>query len=183
MSTLIPAAALDLFALRENFDHERILLCFNGPITSALIEEIGNALRSHLRVLKESPSAVTDVFSAYVEMTQNIRRYVEQKPHIQDASVIVVSRDGQGRHMVSAGNTVEVADGERLVARIHELAALSKEQLKALYKTQLRRPREELEGSAGLGFIDIARKAAEPLHCTLRPLDSDRAFFTLRVTL
>lgn len=183
MNTLVSTAALDLFTLREKFDHERILLCFNGPITSALIEEIGNALRSHLQVLKESPSSVTNVFSVYIEMTQNIRRYAENHPNIQDASVIVVSRDAEGRHTVSAGNTVEAPDGAQLVARIEGLSALGKEELKAAYKTQLRRPRKELEGSAGLGFIDMARKSAEPMHCTLRPLEDGRAFFTLRVIL
>ena len=185
MSPLVAAipAEIDLFALRENFNSERILLCFNGPITSALIEEIGHALRSHLQILQESPSSVTDVFSVYVEMTQNIRRYVENYPNLQEASVIVVSRNGAGHHVVSAGNTVQINDGTKLVARILQLAMLSKEELKLAYKTQLRRPREELQGSAGLGFIDMARKATEPLCCTLRSLDSTRAFFTLRVTL
>lgn len=183
MNSLIPPTEFDLFALRESFDREHILLCFNGPITSALIEEIGNALRSHLQVLKESPSSVTDVFSVYVEMTQNIRRYAENHPDIQDASVIIVSRDAEGRHMVSAGNTVEAADGKQLVSRIQELATLTKEELKAVYKTQLRRPRKELEGSAGLGFIDMARKSSEPMRCTLRLLEGHRAFFTLRVVL
>ena len=39
---------LDLLAMRESYTRQRILLCFNGPISRSLIEEIGNALRNYL---------------------------------------------------------------------------------------------------------------------------------------
>ena len=32
---------IDLFSLRTHFNRNRILLCFNGPISRSLIEEIG----------------------------------------------------------------------------------------------------------------------------------------------
>lgn len=51
--------------------------CFNGPVTAPLIEEIGTALRKHMEGLEELPSAVADVFSVYIEMAQNIRRYAQ----------------------------------------------------------------------------------------------------------
>ena len=37
---------IDLFAMRERFNSQQIMLCFNGPISRSLIEEIGNALRT-----------------------------------------------------------------------------------------------------------------------------------------
>ena len=39
---------LDLLAMRESYTRQRILLCFNGPISRSLIEEIGHALRNYL---------------------------------------------------------------------------------------------------------------------------------------
>ena len=53
----------DIYALRQTFMQERILLSFNGPFTESLIDEIGSALREHMLALVESPSAITDVFS------------------------------------------------------------------------------------------------------------------------
>jgi hypothetical protein len=55
--------------------------------------------------------------------------------------------------------------------------------LKAAFKTQLRQPRSELSGSAGLGLIDMARKASAPLQHFLQSLDNGRALFSLRVIL
>ncbi len=177
---------LDLFTLREQFNREQIMLCFNGPISRSLIEEIGNALRDYLTADHAAPSAAMDVFSVYIEMTQNIRHYTrEQGWGEQDSSAtVIVSRDAQGRYVVAAGNLVEVADGERLIQSIEDLRPLDKVQLKAAYKEQLRRPRDAVVTSgAGLGLIDIARKASEPLQATLAPAHDGRAFVSLRAVI
>ncbi len=38
----------DLYDLQKIFDQQQIMVCFNGPINAALIEEIGRALRDYL---------------------------------------------------------------------------------------------------------------------------------------
>lgn len=177
---------LDLYAMREQFSQQQIMLCFNGPISRSLLEEIGNALRNYLAADHAHPSASMDVFAVYIEMTQNIRHYMTQRDWSeQDASAtVVVSRDSQGRYVVSAGNLVELADGERLVSSIEALTGLDKTELKSLYKEQLRRPRGQASTSgAGLGLIDIARKSSEPLQASLRPSEAGRAFFSLRAVI
>lgn len=174
----------DLYDLREIFDRKQIMVCFNGPINAALIEEIGRALRDYLQHQQEAPSAVADIFAVYIEMTQNIRRYADQHPELPGATnaAIVVSRE-DGRYVISAGNVVAPQDGRELVRRVEELAAMDRTALKALFKTQLRQPREALNGSAGLGLIDMARKASCPLAATLRDIDSGCSFLSLRVML
>lgn len=173
---------LDLFSLRTHFTRNRILLCFNGPISRSLIEEIGNALRNYLQADNALPSAAMDVFSIYIEMTQNIRHYAQSRGYgeIESAATVLVARDAEDRYMVQAGNVVERADGEALLARVAELATLDKAQLKAVYKTQLRRPREAGASSgAGLGLIDVDRKSSLPLKASLSEIDENRAFFSL----
>jgi len=165
------------------FDRQNIMLCFNGPVTAPLIEEIGAALRKHMEGLQESPSAVSDVFSVYIEMAQNIRRYATAQAFENESSTILISRDEQGRYVISASNVVHDADGQALAERIQQLAQLDKEALKAAFKTQLRQPRSTLSGSAGLGLIDMARKATSPLQHFLQALENGHALFSLRVIL
>lgn len=178
----------NVYSLRETFNQQRILLCFNGPFSAGLIEEIGKALRNHMQALQDSPSSVSDVFVVYVEMTQNIRHYtVQHNLSEPDAiSTIVISRDDAGHYTVSAGNVVMTEHGTALAAKVAELAVMDKVALKAAFKAQLRVPREEAsqtEGGAGLGLIDMARKAAKPLECSLQRIDDKRSFFSLRVVL
>lgn len=177
---------IDLFGLRERFNQNRILLCFNGPISRSLIEEIGNALRNYLQADNVQPSAAMDVFGVYVEMTQNIRHYAAAHGYgeAESAATVVVARDEEGRYAVQAGNLVENADGQALLARIGELAALDKTALKATYKAQLRQPRAEgATSGAGLGLIEMARRSVVPLSASLSPVSETRAFFSLRAVI
>lgn len=177
---------IDLFSLQQTYNQQRIMLCFNGPLTKSLIEEIGTALRNYLQLENAPASSSMDVFGAYIEMTQNIRRYAVAKGwnESEAAATVVIARDDGGRYVVSAGNIVDAADGQTLAERVRELAQMDKSMLKAQYKEQLRKPRtEDAAAGAGLGLIDMARKASEPLSCALRTLDDGRAFFSLRVVM
>ena len=176
----------DLFGLREHFQAQGIMLCFNGPISRSLIEEVGNALKNYMEAEKAAPTAVMDVFGIYVEMTQNIRHYAAHQGYSDtlSAATIVVARDAEGHYVVEAGNVTEAADGERLVRRIEELGAMDRAALKAVYKAQLRAPREDDASSgAGLGLIDIARKTSAPLTASSESIDGGRAFFSLRAVI
>lgn len=176
-----------LFDLRRQFNEERILLCFNGPITRSLIEEIGNALRNYLEADKALPGAAMDIFGIYIELTQNIRHYAARMGYDErDASAtVVVARDEQGRYLILAGNLVEHEDALRLQQRVAELAGMDKTQLKAAYKAQLRRPRDAGSTSgAGLGLLDVARRSVVPLRSDLSPVEGDgRVFFSLSAVI
>lgn len=175
----------DLYLLRETYNQKGLILSFNGPFSQGLIEEIGIALRKHLQSDAVSSSAASDVFAAYIELTQNIRNYAKRHEAEDDpGATVVIGRDESGHHILLAGNVVEIADGERLQTRVQELSAMDKTQLKAAYKEQLRRPREDRESGGGLGLIDIARKASAPLSCALTPVNSgNRLFFSLKVVI
>jgi hypothetical protein len=178
--------ASDLYALRERFNQDRTLLCFNGPISRSLIEEIGNALKNYLEIEQARPAEAMDVFSAYIEMTQNIRQYAMNNGYGESdaAATVVIARDQEGRYTVTVGNRVELADGQRLVERVRELAAMDKAELKAAYKTQLRQPRDPAAATgAGLGLIDLARRATAGFEASLSPHGDGRGFFSLSVVI
>ena len=177
---------MDLLSMRESYLHDRIMLCFNGPISRSLIEEIGKALRNYLDTQQAAPSAAMDVFAVYIEMTQNIRHYARRQGYDDElaAATVAVARGDHGHYQVSAGNLVERADGERLVAAVDALALLDKSALKQAYKQQLRRPRDaESPSGAGLGLLDMARKSSHPLKASLQPLSDHRSFFSLTATI
>ncbi|ARP96650.1 biofilm regulation protein kinase SiaB [Bordetella genomosp. 13] len=177
--------ASDLYALRERFNQDRTLLCFNGPISRSLIEEIGNALKNYLEAEHTRPAEAMDVFSVYIEMIQNIRQYALQCNDAEASATVVINRRDAGGYVVSAGNVVDTAHGDRLVAMVQRLATMDKPALKAEYKAQLHKPRVPGTATgAGLGLIDIARRSSQPLQASLRPHGQDgRSFFSLSVAI
>lgn len=179
-------ASDSLASLRDFFSGQRILICFNGPISRTLIGEIGIALKDHISSTQVHQSAAMDVFSVYIEMSQNIRHYASRMGYddLTAAATVVIAETEGGHYTVSAGNLVEPQDGDVLLKKVRELSLLDKIELKTLYKQQLRLPREAGQPSgAGLGLIEMARKSSAPLQATLDEGPGGKVFFSLRAVI
>lgn len=177
---------MDLLSMRESYERDRIMLCFNGPISRSLIEEIGKALRNYLDTQQTAPAAAMDVFAVYIEMTQNIRHYARRRGYSDElaSATVAVARDPSGHYVVSAGNLIESEDGARLIETVDALGRMDKAALKQAYKQQLRSPRDTHNpNGAGLGLLDIARKSSQPMRASLQPLPGQRSFFSLTATI
>jgi hypothetical protein len=172
---------LDLFALQQRYSDQGILLCFNGPLSSSLIEEIGKALRNHMETQAVTPSSAMDVFGVYIELTQNIRHYFAEQAWPEAVATVVIARDDAGHYLVSAGNRIQASDGRVLLERIASLGRMDRAALRAAYKEQLRAPRAG--SGAGLGLIDMARKANAPMRAALQEVPDGTAFFSLTVVI
>ncbi|MFD1007070.1 MULTISPECIES: biofilm regulation protein kinase SiaB [Oceanisphaera] len=175
-------SSIDLLSIREQFNKNHILLCFNGPISRSLIEEIGKALKNYLQEDNALPSAAMDVFGVYIELTQNIRHYAARMKYseTEGSATVVVARNAEGSYLVLAGNQVELADGQAMCHRINQLTEMDKAELKKAYKTQLRQPRsDDAASGAGLGLLDVARKSSHPMVAKLVDTGSNRGFLSL----
>ena len=95
--------------------------------------------------------------------------------------ILTIGREGN-EYVVCAGNLIERCDVERLHARLSRIREMSKEELRALYKEQLRADPEEGSKGAGLGFMEIARRASKPIEFDFTDL-GDYTFFALKATI
>ena len=60
---------------------------------------------------------------------------------------------------------------------------MNKEELRALHKEQLRAAPEEGSKGAGLGIMEIARRASRPIEFDFADVDDYYAFFTLKASV
>lgn len=168
-----------------------IIVSFNGSFTQGIIEEIGTAITSYLQAEKNTDETdIHNVFSVYIEQAQNIKTYFVKKAVGNDKleinrrafeSIIVIGRHDD-RFFVCSGNLVHNDDVKKLKESIDYVNSLTKDQLKQYYKATLRRT-DSNSDSAGLGIIDMARKAAFPLEYMFMSRDERYSFFTLKVSL
>lgn len=175
---------LDLLSIREDFNNKDILLCFNGPISRSLIEELGNAIKQYLHEDDVTPSISMDVFSIYIELTQNIRHYSQRQGYseIQGSATVVIGRcpDLPSSYRILAGNVIEREDGAAMKRQVEDLARMDKSELKRAYRQQLRQPRDrEADSGAGLGLLAVARRTTQPISCHLVDTADGKAFFSL----
>jgi hypothetical protein len=125
------------------------------------------------------------VFSVFIEQTQNIKNYCGHKatsPYLEriaNSGIVAIGKTDQG-HYVSAGNLIEVADAPKFAAQLDIIVTMDKPALKQYYKQQLKADVPPGSNSAGLGLIDMARKASLPLEYSIQKIDQAVCFFTLK---
>jgi hypothetical protein len=177
-------------------EKEGVVLYFCGPICQGLVEGLGEVLRCKMASDKLAASIAHKVFSVLVEQVQNIVNYSSQKgvqasgemyemlldePRL-GVGQILVSHDKDG-FIVSCGNSVTKDAEPKIREKIETVNNLNRDQLKAYYKEQRRRPSRPDSLGAGLGFIEMARKSSCPLTYSFDPLDNGMLFFVVNARL
>lgn len=179
--------AQELSNLRTYMQQNGIMFCFSGFMTEDVLTGIGSALRKKLEIEDADLQTSRGLFSIFVELVQNVIRYSAEKevrdikPQLLDLryGVLTVGRTDD-EYFVACGNLITKADSERLGRDLAHLQALDKDGLKALYKETLKGDVPEGSKGAGVGFIEIARRAKRGFEYDFHTVEDDRCFFTLK---
>lgn len=179
---------MDLIEIKDRMRAAGILISFNGSFSHGIVEELGTAVKKYLESAEGKPSAMMDVFSVYIEAAQNVRNYSDRRlaagadRQEMDANILVIARRGE-HYEISAGNAMANADIPELTDRLQRLSGMDKAQMKAYYKEQLRKDRGPDASGAGLGLIEMARRASQPLQYAFTPIDAASSYFSLNVVI
>ena len=179
---------ISLLSLHQQFENANIQICFNGPLSHSIIEELGLAVRRYLESETTGSEKMMDVFSVYIEQTQNVRNYARcqqtesESDAVYNAITLMIGRE-DNNYVVMSGNVVNKNDLTKLTGKIDHLRSLDMAGLKVLYKEQRRKPVMDNASGAGLGLIDMARKASQPLAYEVQEIDDNTAFFTLKAVV
>ncbi len=176
--------ALDLYELYKDLTNDRILFCFCGSASQLIVEGIGETLLHRMELEGTDTSIVGRVFEIFVEQMQNIVNYSSESipvavPVGQElrVGILIVGKQDENFY-VRCGNYIDNQQVEFLTTTLGGLQTMDKTQLKALYK-ETRKSGQGGEKGAGLGFIDMARKASKPLEFSITTVDETRSFFSL----
>lgn len=187
--------ARQLMDMRAMLHTQGVIFAYSGYVTEPVLSGVGEALKQKLTIDDADTKTLRSVFAIFVEQMQNIIRYSAEKagaplPPAAAASalkemrygILTIGREGDD-YVVCAGNLVRTSDVERLRARLEKIRNMSKEELKAHYKEQLRAEPEEGSKGAGLGFMEIARRASKPIDFDFLDVDREHVFFALKASI
>jgi len=182
----VPMIGNDLLDIQRTLRNHGLLISFSGRLTQAIIEELGAAVKKYLE-LEESPkSDIFNIFSIFIEQTQNVKNYCASKEGtdaydlVSNSCIITIGKTEGGGNYICSGNLVENKEIQSLITKIDSIIPLDKTALKKLYKETLKKEITEQTNGAGLGLIDMARKANEPLAYSVAKVDEHYSFFTLK---
>lgn len=176
---IMPIPPEELEQLRQlhetALDSNKLILLFKGAISQNTLIRIGGLL--HLTYEETHQDyAKKRLFSVLVEMAQNILHYSQEREFFPKSRSVV----GAGSLLVKESPEAFEIESSNLVtseqkAQLESLCALinsmSEEKLREFYLAQRKQASRPPSKGAGLGLIEIARKAKSPVvaHFTEGP--------------
>ncbi len=174
---------LSLADFYRDMREQRIVLAFLGVFSQEIMVECRNIITDRQQIDQNVLLVLTSVF---VELTENILRYSAEREIREGKSRgvgIVVVRETPTSLTVASGNRSTTEAGKKMVDTWAHLNQRSKDELRQMYRDQRRAAREENALGAGLGLIEIARRAVLPVQCDFTPSDDTHGFVSLEITI
>lgn len=162
---------------------ERIVLSFMGVVTQEIIVDYGKILREQEGLTENSRHVL---FATFIELAQNILRYSAERssPAGRDRGIgLVIVSESPDAFVVTSGNMIKKDQSAALAAQLDGLARLDRAALKELHRERRRAGAPADSQGAGLGLIELARRASTPLEHSLLPQPNDMVFFSISVSV
>ena len=176
----------------QNFYHQLqekgIIFSFSGPISQSLLEGIGQTLKQKMSLEETSTNVVHKVFSIFVELMQNIINYSAQRITAQEADeelsygVLIVGKENDHFYIIS-GNYIQENQKDPLQEKLAKIKSMDRDELKQFYKQQRRLQSDDASKGAGLGFIEMARKATYPIEYEIDSIENGYRFFVVKTII
>lgn len=173
-----------LILLYDSFEEHGISLVYVGQFNHT-ITKVFTALTGDETELQNEPKTVQrTLHHTMIEILQNMTKHSNNMFH--DISLgkglFMLGKKNDAYHIITT-NIVDGKQEEALTDTINDLNASSQDDLKSMYKKQLREGKISGKGGAGLGLIDIARKTGNPLDYMFFPAENDKKYFVLKVSV
>jgi Family of unknown function (DUF6272) len=171
--------------LQPDLEHSTVYF-FEGEFSSAVIARETETLRAKVQESGASGPVSRKVFSTFVELAQNIHHYAARNESANpQGSLSVVLHEGS--YWVMCSNRMPAAHVTRLQEKLDRVRAMSPDEIKLAYKTQLKNEdhaKDDISRGAGLGWLTIARDAKAPLEYTCAIQDDPQiALFQVKAVI
>ena len=187
---------LDLQKYNEAVEKLNIKVIYNGPLWDDGVKGLAEMVKNHLSHDQLTRSASKAIFSVFVEQVTNILMYSAEKEQysqppdyeLVDASIGTVimgnKSDKRDTFFVQTKNAIKDEDVVLLKERIDYLNTLDSTELRQYYKEKMRED-NDIPGSkgAGLGLIEISRRATAPIEYSFEPISEGLSSFTMYVEI
>lgn len=169
-----------VLSLHDEMANNGFSLVYEGEFSHEVMKMFTSMTEKDMNKTNEEKSVKKKVFHVMVECLQNMTKHSDETRWdggVGNGLFIVGKKEGYWN--VITANKIVKDKTEDLKDTIDRLNSMSKDELNALYKKQIKEGTLSEKGGAGLGLIDIARKTGEKLEYQFLPLDNTTDYFFL----
>lgn len=174
----------NVFEFYQIMQTQHVMLSFKGDISQDILISVGDLLKEKLSNEDAQQRVAKKVFFIFIELAQNIYRYSSERTVIDNKQIgtgVLIIRECDAHYTIFAGNMVSSAQAGELQERCAAINLLGQDDLKRVYKEQLKLPREEGKIGGGVGLISIVRKAGNPIEVQTTVIDERQTFVVLSI--
>ncbi|MEC8285342.1 MAG: SiaB family protein kinase, partial [SAR324 cluster bacterium] len=139
-------------------EQRRTFFCYSGLLSEDVLSTFSGIVREQMSEIEDDTEITKRVFGIFVEQAQNVIRYSKDRIAEGGTGTVAISRAEDG-FLIEAINPMDHENAEGLQKNLNELKAMDSKELRKAYKQRLREGPPEGSKGAGLGFIEMARKA------------------------
>lgn len=163
-----------------------VFLNYGGFLSQTLISGMTEALEKEAEYNDISMSVSTNLFTIFIELSQNIMNYSKVKEvgnsALRQEGLILVSRDKNNNYYIHSQNIVSLDDKSKMEPKLLEIESLNKDEIKKRYR-ELRRNGQHTHGKGGgIGFYEIAKRCDKFKH-EFKQINENKFYFHLKTTI
>ena len=169
-----------VLSLHDEMVSNGFSLVYEGVFSHDIMKMFTSMTENNMDKQNEDKSVRRKVFHVMVECLQNMTKHSDDydfNDRIGNGLFIVGKKEGFWN--IITANKIHKNKIEDLRQSIETINSLNQEELKSLYKKQIKEGSLSDKGGAGLGLIDIARKTGRKLDYQFLPLDDKENYFLL----
>lgn len=160
---------------------DKVLLVQKGNFEHKFVLSLLNILETNINSLSERKNKNQIIYHIAVEMLQNISEHAMEIDNLKEGILIIAFE--KNKYKIITGNFIETKKAIEFVEWLKQLSVLSKDELKDLYLSNLKKDTGLNKTSANVGIIDIARYSEFGIEYQLESINDYQSFISLAVTV
>ena len=152
-----------------------VIMAYNGTVSDELMVTLAEILKSRMEGMDDAKRSRT-VFSVFMEGMQNLIWHGRTD---QGSSGMVCISEQDGEITIVCGNRILRKDSVKLNETLEQLQHADKDTIRQLYREGMLKSNEHEGPGAGLGLLEIARRASHPISFAFMDVDAEHVDFFL----
>ena len=167
----------------NQMDDNNFILSYKGKVGFVEVTSLLKILEERLESSETDPRTRKKVYNIAMECYQNLSHHLDNTTAPFGNKGLVVFETNDQKYTIATGNYIFNGKIDALKQKIDHINSLDKVAMKEFYRQILENEQYSDKGTAGLGFIDIARKSESQLVYNFTECDENISFFTLSIDL
>lgn len=171
----------------QNIHDNNIILMYKGILTFDLLSAIIGSVERRINEFETERRIQKKFYSILTECIQNVYYHLEEvevKDQSIDAeSVLILISAKPKYYSIKTCNSIPKASVKLLSEKIDQINSLDKDELKEMYRLALSNEEFSSKNTAGIGLMEIARKADYKLDYNFEKINDEFSYFNFEIRL